>query len=177
MMTTEYQTFEVQQEMPIGDELDLQLRQLVYAAQQHPAKSAKRRKILNQLIGKIQNSGKLTRFYKYRYLLNFEDIYSEAEANTYLEICNTIEDYRPEYLVMAWVNQLFYWRFHDVKRKYRNQQSKILSLDDENGEKVDAVISRQSDNLVEIALSAELNERFSVEIILDESKVTQEFLV
>ncbi|WP_448267425.1 hypothetical protein [Nostoc sp. DSM 114159] len=130
MTTTKYQTFEVQQEMSIGDELDLQLRQLVYAAQQHPAKSAERRKILNQLIGKIQNSGKLTRFSKYRHLPNFEDIYSEAEANTYLEICNEIEDYRPEHPVMAWVNQLFYWRFHDVLRKSENQQIKILSLDE-----------------------------------------------
>ncbi|WP_375476918.1 hypothetical protein [uncultured Nostoc sp.] len=130
MMTTKYQTFEVQQEMSIGDELDLQLRQLVYAAQQHPAKSAERRKILNQLIAKIQNSRKLTRFSQWRHLPNFEDIYSEAEANIYLEICKKIEDYRPEHPVMAWVNQLFYWRFHDIKRQYKNQQSKILSLDE-----------------------------------------------
>lgn len=112
----------------MDDDLDLQLRQLVYAAQNYPQKSAERRKILNKLIAKIQSSGKLTKFLKYRYLPDFPDIYSEAEANTYLEICKKIEDYRPEYPVMAWVNKRFNSRFLDVLRKYENQQKKILSM-------------------------------------------------
>ncbi|MDZ7961446.1 MAG: hypothetical protein RMY34_26785 [Aulosira sp. DedQUE10] len=128
MMTTKYQAFEVQQEISMDDDLDLQLRQLVYAAQNYPQKSAERRKILNKLIAKIQSSGKLTKFLKYRYLPDFPDIYSEAEANTYLEICKKIEDYRPEYPVMAWVNKRFNSRFLDVLRKYENQQKKILSM-------------------------------------------------
>jgi Protein of unknown function (DUF1822) len=54
-----------------------------------------------------------------------------------------------------------------------------LVVIDENGSQVDAVISRQKDNWLEIELVAEfeLDEKFSVEIILGESKVTQEFVV
>lgn len=48
---------------------------------------------------------------------------------------------------------------------------------DDKGVEVDSVISRQNDNWVEIELAAELNEKFQVEIILGESKVTQEFTV
>ncbi|YAG06353.1 Sigma-70 family RNA polymerase sigma factor [Nostoc sp. DSM 114167] len=112
------------------DNLDLQLRQLVYAAQNHPQKSAERRKILNKLIVKIQSSGKLNKFVEWREkLTHFPDIYSEAEANTYLEICSRIDSYHPEHPVMAWVNQIFNWRFHDVRRQYR-RRAQIFSLDD-----------------------------------------------
>lgn len=52
-----------------------------------------------------------------------------------------------------------------------------LAVIDEDRKQVDAVISRQNDNWVEIELSAKLNEEFCVEIILGESKVTQEFVV
>ncbi|NJO27507.1 MAG: hypothetical protein HC874_08115 [Richelia sp. SL_2_1] len=45
MMTTNDQTFEVQQEISMDDVLDLQLRQLVSEAQQYPAKSVERRKV------------------------------------------------------------------------------------------------------------------------------------
>ncbi|PAX54595.1 hypothetical protein CK510_12215 [Brunnivagina elsteri CCALA 953] len=114
----------------MDDDLDLHLRQLVYAAQEYSAKSAERRKVLNKLIAKIQSSGKLTKFLKYRYLPDFPDIYSEAEANTYLEICKNIENYRPEHPVMAWVNKRFNSRFIDVLRRYENKQPKILSLDE-----------------------------------------------
>jgi DNA-directed RNA polymerase specialized sigma24 family protein len=129
MMTTKYQAFEVQQEMLMDDVLDLQLRQLVYAAQNHPQKSAERRKVLNKLITKIQQSKKLKRFTRWQDLPDFQEIYHEAEAKTYLEICKNIDNYQPEYRVMAWVNQVFNWRFHDVLRQYRNQPQ-ILSLDE-----------------------------------------------
>jgi Protein of unknown function (DUF1822) len=52
-----------------------------------------------------------------------------------------------------------------------------LAVIDEDGKQVDAVISRQNDNWVEIELSAKLDEKFSIEIILGESKVIQEFVV
>jgi hypothetical protein len=52
-----------------------------------------------------------------------------------------------------------------------------LAVIDEDAKQVDAVISRQNDNWVEIELSAKLDEKFSIEIILGESKVTQEFVV
>jgi Protein of unknown function (DUF1822) len=53
---------------------------------------------------------------------------------------------------------------------------KLVVIDEKELE-VDSVISRQNDNWVEILLTAELNEKFQVEIILGESKVTQEFAV
>ena len=136
----------------MDDVLDVQLRQLVYAAQNHPQKSTERRKIVNKLIAKIQSSGKLKKFLQWRNLPDFPDIYSEAEANTYLEICNKIEDYRPEHPVMAWVNKRFYSRFIDVLRKYENQQHKILSLDE-----LDSCNST-SDKLVSRELSRVKNE-------------------
>lgn len=150
----------------MGDELDLHLRELVYAAQQHPAKSGERRKILNQLIAKIQCSGKLARFSKYRNLPNFEDMYSEAAANTYLEICNKIADYRPEHTVMAWVNKRFASRFIDVLRKYKNQQDQILSLDElddcrSNSDKpISKELSRVEQKIFEVAKESKDNNIF-----------------
>jgi DNA-directed RNA polymerase specialized sigma24 family protein len=129
MMTTQYQFFEVQQEISMDDDLDLQLRQLVCEAQGYPAKSVERRKALNRLITKIQQSKKLKRFTQWQNLRDFEDIYHEAEAKTYLDICNNIDNYHPEHKVMAWVNQIFKWRFQDILRIYRNQP-RILSLDE-----------------------------------------------
>ncbi|NJL81714.1 MAG: hypothetical protein HC917_28570, partial [Richelia sp. SM2_1_7] len=85
----------------MDDDLDLQLRQLVCEAQQYPAKSVERRKVLNKLITKIQQSKKLKRFTQWQNLPDFEDIYHEAEAITYLEICKNIDNYHPEYKVMA----------------------------------------------------------------------------
>jgi hypothetical protein len=90
MMITKYQAFKVLQEILIDDVLDLQLRQLVWSAQQYPVKSGERRKVLNKLITNI---------------------------------------------------------------------------------------SRQKDNCLEIELAAEVDKKFSVEIILGESKVTEEFVV
>jgi Protein of unknown function (DUF1822) len=52
-----------------------------------------------------------------------------------------------------------------------------LVVTDENGQEVDAAVSRLNDNWMDIELSAELNEEFSVEIILGESKVTEDFVV
>ncbi len=113
----------------MNDALDLQLRQLVWEAQQYPAKSGERRKVLNKLITKIQQSKKLKRFTEWQNLPEFEEIYHEAEAKTYVEICKNIDNYRPEYKVMAWVNQIFKWRFQDVLRQIINRP-RILSLDE-----------------------------------------------
>lgn len=52
-----------------------------------------------------------------------------------------------------------------------------LVVIDEKGVEVDSIISRQNSNLVEIPLTAELDEIFQVEMILGESKVVQEFAV
>jgi len=52
-----------------------------------------------------------------------------------------------------------------------------LVVIDEKGIEVDSVISRQNSHYMEIPLTAEFNENFRVELILGESKVTQEFVV
>ena len=65
----------------------------------------------------------------------------------------------------------------DTERSISLPPGLKLVVTDENGQKVDAVISRQNDNWVEIELSAELNEEFGVGIILGESKVTDNFIV
>lgn len=156
MITSHNQTFEVQQEISMDDVLDLQLRQLVCEAQGYPAKSVERRKVLNKLITKIQQSKKLKRFTRWQNLPDFEDIYHEAKAKTYLEICNKIENYHPEYRVMAWVNQILNWRFHDVLRQYRNQPV-ILSLDNLDSCKND---SDKSTSKELSRVEKELNKKF-----------------
>jgi DNA-directed RNA polymerase specialized sigma24 family protein len=40
---------------------------------------------------------------------------------TLLEICQKIDNYKPEHTVMAWVNYLLKKRFSDVVKKYRKQ--------------------------------------------------------
>ncbi|MBW4628107.1 MAG: hypothetical protein KME49_21990 [Brasilonema octagenarum HA4186-MV1] len=121
------------------DVLDYQLRQLVKEAQLHPPKSRERRKALNSLIKKIQDSGKLRRFREWESLPDFQDIYQEGLNNTLIQICSQIESYNPQHPVMAWVNQLFYCRFTDILRKSRNtqtmlfpdgQRQRVLSLDE-----------------------------------------------
>lgn len=52
-----------------------------------------------------------------------------------------------------------------------------LIVNDENGESVLNATSREHDNWVEVTLSAQIGEKFSVDICLGESKVTQEFVV
>jgi DNA-directed RNA polymerase specialized sigma24 family protein len=59
-------------------------------------------------------------------LPNHEDYYNEALQQTFLEICQKIEQYHPQYPVMAWVNQIFNWRFYDLVRK--NQKGGITQL-------------------------------------------------
>lgn len=122
----------------MGDDvLDNQLRQLVSEAQQHPPNSTQRRTALNRLIKKIQESGKLNRFVKWQNLPDFEDIYHEAQAITFTEICNKIDKYYPEHKVMAWVNQILEWRFHDILRQIRNRP-RTFSLDELNSINNDA---------------------------------------
>ncbi|GAA6616606.1 hypothetical protein NUACC26_024120 [Scytonema sp. NUACC26] len=68
---------------------------------------------------------------------DFEDIYHEAQAKTFTEICNKIHKYYPEHKVMAWVNQILEWRFHDVLRQIRNRP-RTFSLDELNSINNDA---------------------------------------
>ncbi|PAX53427.1 sigma-70 family RNA polymerase sigma factor [Brunnivagina elsteri] len=125
--------------------LNLQLQQLVEEVNQFSATDdspiirAKRRIALNRLVNAIQFSGRLSKQAKWLELPNHQDYYNEALQKTLIEICERINQYNPQYPVMAWVNQIFNWRFEDVVAKEKkkgltqvpkNQEmSAVLSLD------------------------------------------------
>ncbi|MEM7715289.1 MAG: sigma-70 family RNA polymerase sigma factor [Cyanobacteria bacterium P01_A01_bin.68] len=130
--------------------LNQRLQQLVKETQDYsinaksPTERAKRRIALNKLIAAIKNSGKLNKQFKWSSLPNYEDYYNEALQKTFMEICQKIEEYNPQYPVMAWVNQIFNWRFHDVVNKARKmgvtqlpkgrEVPRVLSIDELNQE-------------------------------------------
>ncbi|NJM74073.1 MAG: sigma-70 family RNA polymerase sigma factor [Scytonema sp. RU_4_4] len=130
------------------DALNQELQQLINEAKQYPADSknprdrAKRRIALNKLINAVRYSGRLSKQTQWLGLPNYEDYYNEALQHTFIEICQKIEQYNPQYLVMAWVNKIFSRRFYDVVKKDqkrgitllpKNQEKTyILSLDEIN---------------------------------------------
>ncbi|MBW4628106.1 MAG: DUF1822 family protein [Brasilonema octagenarum HA4186-MV1] len=59
---------------------------------------------------------------------------------------------------------------------YISEGLKVAVIDDQ-GEEVLDTTSRQKDNWIEVEFSAEFGEKFSIDVILGESKVTQEFIV
>ena len=132
------------------DALNQQLQQLVAQVKQYPASSnharerARRRIAMNKLVNGIQNSGKLSKQTQWSSLPNYEDYYNEALQKTLMEICQKVDQYDSKYPVMAWVNQIFKWRFHDVVNKNRQvgitklpkggEVFRVLSLDELNQE-------------------------------------------
>lgn len=128
--------------------LNQRLQQLIQEAQDCSIKNAderaKRRIALNKLITAIKSSGKLSKQSQWSYLPNSEDYYNEALQKTFMEICQKIDEYKRQYAVMAWVNQIFNWRFHDVVNKNRKmgvtqlpkgkEVPRVLSLDELNQE-------------------------------------------
>ncbi|MEC4815991.1 MAG: DUF1822 family protein [Scytonema sp. PMC 1069.18] len=59
---------------------------------------------------------------------------------------------------------------------YIPEKLKVAVIDDK-GEEVLYTTSRQNDNWIEVEFSAQFGEKFSVDVILGESKVTQDFVV
>ena len=130
--------------------LDRQLQELVeeikhYSAKDNsPSVRLKRRISLNKLINVIEASGRLSKQTQWSGLPNYEDYYNEALQLTFIEICNSIDEYNSQYPVMAWVNRIFNWRFIDVVNKEqkrgitnvpkKQKKSIILSLDEINKE-------------------------------------------
>lgn len=104
----------------------------------------KRRIALNKFVNAVVNSGRLSKQTQWSGLPNYEDYHNEALQLTFMEICNKIDEYNPQYPVMAWVNKIFHWRFIDVVNKERKKGlimvpkgkkiSPVLSLDDINKE-------------------------------------------
>lgn len=136
-------------ELPGRDEaLNQELQQLINDAKRYPADSgnpvdrANRRIILTKLINSIKYSGKLSKQSQWSGIANYQGIYEEALQITFIEICQNLANYNPEYPVMAWVNRIFNSRFYDLFDKERrrgikwlpknSQASHILSLDEIN---------------------------------------------
>ena len=103
--------------------LNQQLQELVEEIKQYSASNdsvtvkVKRRIGLNKLINTIEASGRLSKQTQWFGLPNYEDYYNEALQLTFIEICDKVDEYNPKYPVMAWVNQIFNWRFIDVINK------------------------------------------------------------
>ncbi|MBR8830766.1 MAG: hypothetical protein N5P05_001001 [Chroococcopsis gigantea SAG 12.99] len=111
--------------------IDQRLTQLMQSALGHPQNSSQRRIALNKLIKEIQTSGKLghpQRGMWPDYI--YHDLYNEALGLTFMEICQKLDKYNPQYPVMAWVNFLLKNRFIDAVRRHQNYQGRLLSLDD-----------------------------------------------
>ena len=248
MITTNYQKSGIKQEISMGDDvLDDQLRRLVSEAQQHPPNSTQRRKVLNRLVKKIQESGKLNHFMKWFNFPDFEDIYHEAQAKTFLDYLTekeqaaivNLRQWIGKTITEGWqtIDELLHpqqieWmgcRSFSITRGKKidlglelngesvalivtlaaENQSAIQNQDevniliqvslpkdkyipganvyiseglkvaviDDKGEEVLYTTSRQNDNWIEVEFSAQFGEKFSVDVILGESKVTQEFVV
>jgi DNA-directed RNA polymerase specialized sigma24 family protein len=124
-------------------DFDRILQERAQAAQQHPAQSPARQKILNHLVSGIMQSQRLGHPQRGSWPpALYEDLYNEALQRTLLEICQKIENYNPQHPVMAWVNFLLGKYFIGVVNDYRRlgltylptgdreQPQSLLSLDD-----------------------------------------------
>ena len=102
--------------------LDRRLKQLVETARQHEKGSSDRQIALNRLIDAIAKSGQLGHPQRGLWPPNlYEDFYNEACQLTWMEICKKLNNYNPNYPVMAWVNEILKQRFKDVVRKYKRR--------------------------------------------------------
>ena len=113
------------------DKGDRALQELAQAAQQHPAQSPARQKLLNNLVAKIMKSQQLGHPQRGAWSVQlYEDLYNEALQRTLLEICQKIENYNPQHAVMAWVNFLLSKYFIRVLNDYRRSGLTYLPTSD-----------------------------------------------
>jgi DNA-directed RNA polymerase specialized sigma24 family protein len=105
-----------------NDDLDQQLQQHAKEIQQYPPQSLHRRLALNRLVQEILKSGRLGHPQRQLWSASlYEDIYNEALQKTLLEICEKIDNYNPDYPVLAWVNFRLNCQFIDVVNDYKKQ--------------------------------------------------------
>jgi hypothetical protein len=112
------------------DTLDDHLLRWALAAQKYPKKSKQRRQILNQMIGAIYRSRRLTHPRKNLDPQVYQDLYSEALQNLGLYISQNIERYDPERApVMRWVNYLLARRFfHEAYLRWLKQPKQLFEF-------------------------------------------------
>jgi DNA-directed RNA polymerase specialized sigma24 family protein len=100
------------------DDLDRTLNQLAKEAQGYPDRSYERRRLLNQLVQKILQSGTLVHpKHELLPLAVSEDLYHEALNITLMEICKKVDKYDLNKDILAWVNFVLNKRFIDICRK------------------------------------------------------------
>jgi DNA-directed RNA polymerase specialized sigma24 family protein len=118
----------------------LTIDKLAIEAQNHPANSSKRKKILTILVDKVMRSGELGHPQSGRWSASiFNNLRNEAISETCLEIHRRIEAYDPtRACVMAWINCLLRYQFMAAVTQYfhtspgrdpQERYSPVLSLD------------------------------------------------
>ncbi len=146
--------------------LNQRLQQLILEARQYsatdtsPTVRAKRRIALNKLISAIRSSERLSHQTQWMSLPDYQDYYNDALQQTLIEVCNKIEQYNPQYPVMAWVNKIFQCRFYDVVNKDKKKGitmfpkaesfSKVLSLDEIKQEMSSGLLASDDEQIKEI---------------------------
>ena len=99
----------------MNEDFERELQHLALEAQQHPPSSSQRQLALSELISKIWRSPNLARPQQQLWSPNlYEDLYNEALQKTMLKTCQKIDNYNPEYAVMAWVNFRLSKQFNSV---------------------------------------------------------------
>ena len=100
--------------------LDEQLAALVRTAQESPARSRERQRVLTQLLAQLRRD-KLARPRRDLFQGFYEEVYSEAVQRLFIYICEHIDAYNPDRgTVLQWVNFLLTRRFFiEASREFR----------------------------------------------------------
>lgn len=167
-----------------GNDRDRTLNQLAREAQQYPDRSYERRRVLNQLVQKILQSGALV--HPKNELLPpavSEDLYREALNITLMEICRNIDKYDSQKDILAWMNFVLNKRFIDVcrieldNRKYLDKNWKPIDLDILEHRSTESVDSTSPlDDLKEL-IEEDPNQIFTTKYVKGHPKANFQFLV
>jgi len=146
------------------DEFDRRLQAIAQKAQNTRAQSRERQQALNSLIDEITRSNQLGHPQRGNWPANvYRDLYDEAVSGTFQKICETIDEYKSEHPVMAWVNNMLRYEFLNVVGEHQNQKKRnvsILSLEeidldssptetiDDNGELVRQFLTDDPENIL-----------------------------
>ncbi|MGB3495187.1 MAG: hypothetical protein WBA57_20830 [Elainellaceae cyanobacterium] len=147
------------------------LCELIKKACQHPRKSREYRKLVNQLIGTIQQSPQL---YQARDMLRgyspseYKEIYGEALQRTLIEINRKLCDYdETRSRVIVLVNNILKWRLKDVLREKKKDTSiKLPPTHNEEGNEINPLdkVPASHYSLMDYAAARSLRECLSQKV-------------
>ena len=96
-----------------------ELQQLVLEVKQHGSQSRQGKRILTQLLTRIQQAPNLKRPQRGSWPSQlYEDLHSQALSQTMLELSRLVDQYDRSVPVIGWVNQRLEWRFIDAVKEY-----------------------------------------------------------